>query len=281
MTDFGQHAGPPLGVGEIVRESFRLLFARLGPIVAIGFFISLVTLVLTWILAGPEAIVGPPQAEVDILADGTPPDPMAMMPDINVAGLLVSGLFQMFAYGLTIAALVLLALDARTGRERPARDYLVGAVPFILPVLVLSFVVAVVVAIGFALFVVPGLWLYAVFAVFIPAIVLEGAGFGALGRSAELTREYRWSIVGLGFVLVAILIAVMLVVGIVVGIPLTLVGPEPGARPGPVFVGLTVLVNAFGAAIGNGFGAIVATLIYARLREIKEGVRLPDLAGGR
>src|SRR3546814_15392056 len=51
-------------------------------------------------------------------------------------------------------------------------------------------------ALASALFLLPGLWLLAVFAVVVPAIVVEGAGFGGLGRSIGLTKGFRWPILG-------------------------------------------------------------------------------------
>jgi hypothetical protein len=262
----------PLGIFDLIGDAARLLVARLGPILSIGFAISAISLLLTWGLAGVEAITGPgPQPETD--------DPMGMpiMPDINPLGILVATLLQMLAYGVTIGALVLLALDAKTGRSRPTMDYVVGALPLLAPTILLTIAVAIMVGFATLFLILPGLWVYAVFSVFVPAIVLEGAGFGALGRSAELTKGYRWPIVGLGIVLFAVIIVVSVFLGIVLGLPLALFAPSAGQDPSFVFTLLTLIVNALGSAVGNGFGALIVTLLYARLREIKEDVTLPTL----
>jgi len=265
----------PLGIFDIIGDAARLLVARLVPILSIGFAIAAVTQLLTWGLAGAEAITGPgPQPGME--------DPMAMpvMPDFNPFGILVATLLQMLAYGLTIGALVLLALDAKTGRSRPTMDYVVGALPLLAPLILLTIAVSIMVGFGTLFLILPGLWVYAVFSVFVPAIVLEGAGFGALGRSAELTKGYRWPIVGLGLVLFAVVIIVSVLFGVVLGLPLALFAPSAGQDPGFVFTLLTLIVNALASAVGNGFGALIITLLYARLREIKEGTTLRTLAPG-
>lgn len=66
------------------------------------------------------------------------------------------------------------------------------------PVIGVSIVVGLCVGLGFLLFVVPGLILLCVLFVAVPASVVEKPGvFGALGRSADLTRGARWAIFGL------------------------------------------------------------------------------------
>jgi hypothetical protein len=89
-----------------------------------------------------------------------------------------------------------------------------------------------------------------VFSVVIPAIIIGGAGWGALGRSIELTQGHRWSIVG-GILLVIITsIGVGLVIGIFGGI-----------------VGMPVIADAISGAFGFALSAIYATVVYARLTE--------------
>jgi hypothetical protein len=59
--------------------------------------------------------------------------------------------------------------------------------------------------IGLALSIVPGFLLYLMWAVYVPALVVEDEGIlGCFGRSAELTRGRRWRIFGLMLVRLAV-----------------------------------------------------------------------------
>lgn len=274
MTAHGTGAAPPLDGFRLIEDGLRLLLRRVSLVFAIGFPIGVAALILTWILAGPEAIVGaPPPAEDADIAD------IAAMAGFDPLGQAVALLIALVAYAVTTAALVLVTLDTKADGGRPAAVYLAGSVQFIGPVLIAAFAVGLAVSVGLLLFVVPGLWAAALLSVAMPVVVLEGKGLSALGRSAELTRDYRWPIVGLYLVIVAASILVAIVLGLLVGLPLALFAPSPGQDPNAVFVALTLLVDAAASALSNGFGAILVTLLYARLREIKEGVRLPHLRG--
>jgi hypothetical protein len=262
---------PPLGVNQILSGAFELLGARLGKVIGIGFVIGLIVTVAAILILGPQLALGlgPPEE----LEPGQPPE----LPGVGEAiGLFAVSILQLVGYALTSAALILLAFDARVGRDRPVSDYLAGALVNVVPVIALSVAVGVMVAVGLMLLIVPGIWLVAVFSVFVPVIVLEQAGFSALGRSAALTRDYRWSIVGLGLVLYLIVI----VVSLVVGLPLALLGVAAG-EPGPLGIGVAVLLDALASAIFAGYGAMVAALLYARLRQLKEGITLEDLSARR
>lgn len=66
------------------------------------------------------------------------------------------------------------------------------------PVLLIALLLIIGVAIGLVLIVVPGVILYCMWYVTIPAAVLERPGiFGAFSRSAALTKGHRWEIFGI------------------------------------------------------------------------------------
>ena len=128
--------------------------------------------------------------------------------------------------------------------------------------------------VGTLLFVVPGLWLYGVFSVVVPAIVIDGAGFGAIRRSADLTKDYRWPIIG---TLVLVFLCVMLL-SIVLSFVFALFGGNPleealSPTPGPWLIFEAVL-----NAVAYGWTSVAVAMIFARLKEIKEGVSVSDLA---
>ena len=105
------------------------------------------------------------------------------------------------------------------------------------------------------------------------AAVIERIGFGAWSRSIALTKEYRWPIVGLFiiFVILTLVIGgVLATVGIVAAAGLGLGGVMGAIALGVVMSLLTGMVNAI--------GGITVALTYARLREIKEGVDIDQIA---
>lgn len=246
----------PLGAGAIIGDSFSIFFSKFGKILALAFLPTLVGLVISGMLSGWGATLG--------LED----------PDFSsgaaITGFVLGIVISMAFYGLTIALLVLLAYDAKQGRSRPLGEYFAPALRSIIPIVVLALVVGILATLGFMALVIPGIWVYAVFAVVYPAVAIEGVGFGGLKRSASLTKEYRWPIAG-----------VIVVIGIC-SFVLNLAAGFGGAMlfgiTGEGMIAVSVLVNALIYSITYGLSGISIALIYARLREIKEGVSVSDLA---
>jgi hypothetical protein len=114
------------------------------------------------------------------------------------------------------------------------------------------------------LLLVPGVILLVMWWVFVPAIVIEGAGItGCFGRSRELTRGRRWSVFGL------ILIAY---VGNWAVEKLTqLVAPVLGLAGSTI---LSVIVSLATLA----FFGVMTSVGYFYLRAEKEGIAIGDMA---
>ncbi|MBL4557927.1 MAG: hypothetical protein JKP98_15080 [Rhodobacteraceae bacterium] len=137
---------------------------------------------------------------------------------------------QGLSYGLAVAVTVLLAYDAKLGRPLRMRGYIGAALSVIVPLFLVSLLVQILIGLGILALVVPGLWLIAVFSVVVPAVVIERAGSGALARSAELTRGYRWPILGLFLIMWLIALGLAAALGaIVLGARL----PSSRGRAGP------------------------------------------------
>jgi hypothetical protein len=117
---------------------------------------------------------------------------------------------------------------------------------------------------GLIAFVVPGLMFFAMSFVAIPACVVEGRGvFSSIGRSADLTRGYRWKIFALMLfwygsdaIAEGMIDAVTSVTGAV-----------------PAFVGYVIWNGIWGA-----FYATFAVVTYHDLRVAKEGVDTAQIA---
>lgn len=77
----------------------------------------------------------------------------------------------------------------------------------LLPLLLLGIVTGVLTALGFLALVVPGIFLTVIWSVAAPALVVERLSLNqALNRSVDLTKGFRWQILGLLFILIALLL---------------------------------------------------------------------------
>lgn len=103
-----------------------------------------------------------------------------------------------------------LVQDLQSGR----RDHSIGRLlrsvePVLLPLMAVSVLFAIGVAIGFVLFIIPGLILLVLWCVAAPVTVLERPGvFAAFRRSRELVRGNGWNVFG---VIVLVFLAVLVV----------------------------------------------------------------------
>ncbi|MCK7612319.1 hypothetical protein [Roseibium sediminicola] len=243
----------PLGIGVLIGESFSILFRNFLPVVLISFVPTLIGLLVSGSLVGFEAVIG---FEDTVATDAAPPGMQ-----------LLTSLVDTVVYSVTTAFLVQLAYDAKLKRPMRFGRYIGPALRAIVPIMILSFAVGLMVGIAAIALIIPGLWVYAVFSVMEPAVVIEGVGFGGLGRSAELTREYRWPILG---ALIPIFVYMALIFAVAFFL-VSLIGLSNG-------LALPVLLFAAISAIGSSLVSIFISLLYARLREIKEGVGVDQIA---
>ncbi|KMW60111.1 hypothetical protein AIOL_000263 [Candidatus Rhodobacter oscarellae] len=256
-----QNFSAPLGAGSIVSESFSVLFGNLVKVVLLGFAGTLIGYLVNGATLGFDVALGidEPQIDLNNLAG-------------FYAGIGISTVVSMVVYGLVTGIVVQLAYDAKLGRSRPLGAYFGPALAAVVPVAVLSIVVGILTTIGMIALIVGGLWVYAVFSATVPAIVIERAGFGGMGRSAGLTKGYRWPIVGTLILVWVCIFILQFVITFVLGLL--------AAALGTTGIGLIILLLFAGliGALGYGLGGIVVALIYARLREIKEGVGVDQIA---
>ncbi|MEM6461684.1 MAG: hypothetical protein AAF724_07200 [Pseudomonadota bacterium] len=248
-------AGPqyePLGIGEIISETFARLIQNFLNVLILGGIPALVSLVLTWLLVGAAFVTG----EVS-------EDPAAFQAGVGFSVFLVS-VISIVLTAVAMALVVQLAYDTKLGRQAQPAGYIQPALASTLYIMVMSVLIGLMAIIPLMLLIVPGLWVYAVFAVTIPAAVIERTGFGALGRSIALTKEYRWPIVLLIFIVGLIAAVISFVAGFLVA-----------------FVPGGLITNVILSSVINGilygiFGFLLV-LIYVRLREIKEGAGSGDM----
>ena len=246
MTDItAEGQAVPLGVGDIVGSTFSIYFGRFLVIVPLAMIPAFASDLLSYFLLGVSNEMDPSQ--------------------VGSGRILLASLFSILGTSAATGFVILAAYDARLGRSGGIGQYVGTVLRAIVPIVLCTIVVGIGVGIGAVLLLVPGLWLYGVWCVVVPAIVIERAGFASLGRSAE--RGYRWPCIG---TLLLIMVCFLFITVVARMIGNVILG---GAMTG--FGG--VIVNAIAGGLAMGLSGVSVAMIYARLREIKEGTSLEQI----
>jgi len=108
-----------------------------------------------------------------------------------------------------------------------------------------------------------------------PVLVVEKLGiFPSIGRSAVLTQNHRWAILGLVVLYVVMIFVVYIVVGLALpGAAVALYGLSP-ETPSLSLLIILVAIQVLTSMVATVGGAA----IYFELRQIKEGVGVTELA---
>jgi hypothetical protein len=187
------------------------------------------------------------------------------------------------ATGLTVVVTVLATtflsgfLTVVIGKAVLGRPVRAGEVwteirPLLLPLLGLTIIYTLIVVVGLIVFIIPGIWLYVMFALATPALVLErGRIFTALGRSRLLVRGSWWRTFGI-LLLAAIIAAI---ISMIIALPFDLLGGGAALGNSAMSTGgiwLSALGGVVAGAITYPFSAGVTALLYIDQRMRKEGM---------
>jgi len=173
---------------------------------------------------------------------------LLLIPGATIAIAILFWVLSVLYQGMVVQ----LVNDLQSGRRGHSVVELLGSVePVLLALLAVSVLFGFGVAIGFVLFVIPGLILLVMWSVVAPVTVLERPGvFAAFGRSRELVRGNGWAVFG-----VIVLVGVTVIaVSVAVGLASTALGSFGRAL-------LQWLVNAAIAPVS----ALSASVIYFSL----------------
>ena len=179
-----------------------------------------------------------------------------VLPDsLDLIGSIVSLVLTAFFTGMV----VMLVRDLQDGHRDSSLGELFSSVtPVFVPVIVVSILFGIGVAIGLVLIIIPGLILLTIWSVAVPVTVIERPGiFAAFGRSRQLVKGNGWQV--FGTILLVWLIAI--VVGALGGLLASAFGGVIGA----------LIVAIIGALIAPVV-ALTAALIYFTLVEGKQPV---------
>lgn len=201
--------------------------------------------------------------------------------EISVLGSTVLGL-GLFVITIMLNVLVQAGLIRATmahvqGTRASLGECLAAGLAVVLPLVGLAFITGLALMAGFLFFVVPGVILYLMWSVSVPALVDERLGvIAALGRSRRLTKGARWKIFAVNLLM---LLSYWLLSGVAGVAALTAGGIGGAVRTGAAGPGIglmatTILISTIVTTIW----ATVQTSIFVELRDWKDGPQSRRLA---
>lgn len=224
-----------LSVGEILGEAFSIYRERAGVLLPVAFWLFLFARIVEELTLGVLALFW--------------------------LGGVVSLTVATFYEGMVVG-LVREVQDQRT--ESSARELIASVVPVFWRLLGSSFVYALGIIGGLILFIVPGLYLLAIWAVVAPVIVVERRRvFDAFGRSRQLVRDNGWPV--FWSVLIAFVLSAAASLALI-----HLADSLSSAPP------LRIVLGTLAATVTAPVGALVASVLYFRLREIRDSPAASD-----
>lgn len=244
-----------MDVGRVFQRAFAAI--RLNPVVILG--IALVV----------GAVPGLLMTYFFMQLGMTTPDALqtgAVSVSTFMGAAAITGIVSMVISALVQGALTRATVSAIEGRQASFGESLGTGFRVILPLIGLTILWAFGVGIGFVFLIVPGVILLLMWAVCIPALVIERQGvFAAFSRSSRLTQGARGKILGLFFVVLVIYWLMTAILGL---IGLARFGAGNSAQ------GLTVANMIGSIVVGTLFNALWGTIqssLYVELRQWKEG----------
>ncbi len=264
----------PLRIGEILDASIKIyrtnagMLIGLAAIVVVPFEVLSGLVLLSTIPASADLPNG--FSALSNLGHSNPsPDPAATTGAnaiLTLTGVIV-GL-------LVTAACVKAVSDVYLDQPTSFRSSLRFAVRRLPSLLWLTIVMSVLLLLAFIAFIIPGIYLFAAWAVSSPVLLIEGPrGMKALQRSRRLVAGQWWST---ATVLLVSSLMVSIVVGIFQAVLLAIVFSTSDSLV--VGVALITLAGAIGSVLVQPFQAAVRTVLYYDLRVRKEGYDVELLA---
>lgn len=230
-----------VSVGDILSRTFSIYRDQAGVLLPVAFWLFLTAAIVE-------------ELTLDVLA-------------LFWIGIIVSLTVGTLYQGMVVG----LVGDLQDGRrDSSAGDLMRSVVPVFWRLLGAGFLMALGVAGGLLLLVVPGLYLLTIWAVVAPVIVLERRRVtDSLGRSRQMVRGNGWPV--FWTILVAFLIALVAT--------LLLVEIADSLANGPL---VRIVLGSLAATLTAPIGALVASVLYFRLLELQpapEPASVPEQPG--
>lgn len=242
-------AGGRFDIGEVVQRTFRTIGANFVPFFLLGIGATIPSLVSGFLLGAHIA------GQSTFSATG-------------IVETLAVGFVSFFFSVVLQAALTYGTVTYQNGQPVSiVRALLIGVREFF-PLLAIAILAAIGIFFGIILFIVPGIMLIVMWAVAVPARVVERTGiFESFSRSAELTSGYRWPI-----------FATLLLFFVGSFVLQMLTAPFLAATSTVAAAWILTGVRALISAIIAVLSSTLTACIYYELRSIKEGIGPEQIA---
>jgi hypothetical protein len=262
----------PLGVGETLDAGLKLFRNRPREMV-LATLVPTIPAVIVFVLVqmstgDPQAVFGTDEATGVNTVDGG-------NFVLYIGGTVVNTIVLLLANNLALAGTMRISIGTYLGEEISWRDSLRFAVSRWKPLTALVLISFVATLASIVACFLPSIWLTGIWAVAVPALLVEGTGpVRSLGRSNELVRGRFWPVLGT-VVLAGLLASVLQGILLAPAIVLQLVQAS---------IVVTAILTGIGQLIGSAltlpYTAAVTAVIYFDLRVRKEGYDLELLAQG-
>jgi uncharacterized membrane protein len=181
---------------------------------------------------------------------------------------LSSWILGMIVGALTQAALTRSTVAEAEGRRTTIGECLSAGLAVLLPLIILSILLALGVALGFMLLIVPGIILYCMWSVAVPALVEERLGvFGSFARSKDLTDGAKWKVFGVLLILLLFYWLLSAIAGIFMFDGVDFSNPDAAFQMSTGFIVMNLVVGT----VVNLFWSLVQASLYVELRQWKDG----------
>lgn len=257
MVDYAA-ATTEFRVGRVLSRSFSTLFRNIVPFGLLALVISAPPYVYAIIFTIPPSL-----------------DPVSMMATNTVVDIIMSIVQLLLAYLLT-AALVYGTIQHLRGRPVNVGECFSRGISMIFPVLGVAIVSFILIFLGFAALIIPGIIVVTMLWVAIPVAVIERSGLSAIPRSAALTKGYRWRILGLGLSLFFISLLLAIPLGAISG--MVVFSAMSGSASFGTSMTILMSVNWIIASFAGALWAVAYAVSYHDLRVAKEGADTEQIA---
>lgn len=209
-------------------------------------------------------IVGLPQLGIGMYVTPAASDPTALFTSAGAIVTSIVGYFVFLFLSIILqASLIVASANDIAGKPVNFGECVSRAVAKLLPLIGLGIVVAVGISIGLVMLIIPGIILYLMWMVAVPAMMVENLDVsGALSRSAALTKGSRLKLLGL--------IVVFIIFSWIIAIPIGLVSM--------ISPSLSIVSSALLSTVSAAVGAAGIAAVYIELRATKEGASTEQLA---
>jgi hypothetical protein len=248
----------PRGIGEILDTAVALYRARFRKLT----LVAAIVVIPVQVLSALVLLSAQPESYNRLNVTGSvSPQYDANSALIGLAAFLVITVVSLLSTAFVIAVCTRIVADAYIDRDSGARAAVRAVRPRVFAVIGLTILVTICQAIGFAFCIVGVLVPLTLFAVAIPALILEGITVStAISRSINLTRANAGHV--LGVVLVARLLVSVLSVGLSAAVIVVL---RSGHSVVSAVIGQSI-ANAVAAILTTPFVATATVALYFDLR---------------